>query len=222
VKKKAKKTLEDFKKQEMKIGDELADAMIETSKELNYIGKCKKCKGDLVIKKGKFGYFIACDQYPDCDATFKLPQRVPVKATKKECEKCGHPTIQVGSGRKTRVVCINPDCETKQSEDKAVREEMAKIDSGEIKKSCPNCEKGYLVVRKSVYGQFYGCDQYPKCKYTQNADDDGKEKKKFPKKSSEKDGDEKEDSKKKGTKKKAVKKKAKKKAVRKKPVKKKK
>jgi len=190
------KTLEHFKNNEDKIGNELAEAMIETSKELNYIGKCKKCDGNLVIKKGKFGFFIACDNYPNCDATFKLPQRVQIKATKKECEKCGYPTIQVGTGKKTRIVCINPDCETKQSDDAEVRKEMAKVESGELTKKCPNCEKGKLVLRKSVYGQFYGCDQYPKCKYTQNVD-----------------GENGKDNKKEGTKKKTLKKKAKKKTA---------
>ena len=30
---------------------------------------------------------------------------------------------------------------------------------------CPRCEKGILVERNSRYGRFYGCDQFPKCKY---------------------------------------------------------
>ena len=30
---------------------------------------------------------------------------------------------------------------------------------------CPKCE-GDLVVRKGQYGKFYGCSNYPKCKYT--------------------------------------------------------
>ncbi len=31
-------------------------------------------------------------------------------------------------------------------------------------KSCPYC-KGELVLRKGKYGEFYGCSNYPKCKY---------------------------------------------------------
>ena len=32
---------------------------------------------------------------------------------------------------------------------------------------CPQCN-GRLVLRQSKYGQFYGCSNYPKCKYTKN------------------------------------------------------
>ncbi|MFW5795325.1 MAG: AAA domain-containing protein [Bacillota bacterium] len=35
-------------------------------------------------------------------------------------------------------------------------------------KSCPQCKTGKLIIRKSKFGKFYGCDRYPKCKYTQN------------------------------------------------------
>lgn len=32
---------------------------------------------------------------------------------------------------------------------------------------CPNC-KGDLVVRKGEYGKFYGCSNFPKCKFSKN------------------------------------------------------
>lgn len=31
---------------------------------------------------------------------------------------------------------------------------------------CPKCE-GELILRKGRFGQFYGCVNFPKCKYTQ-------------------------------------------------------
>jgi len=33
--------------------------------------------------------------------------------------------------------------------------------------TCPSCD-GVLLVRKSRYGKFLGCSNYPKCKYTKN------------------------------------------------------
>lgn len=35
------------------------------------------------------------------------------------------------------------------------------------KQKCPECD-GFLVERKSEYGSFYGCSNYPKCNYTKN------------------------------------------------------
>ncbi|MFH2020794.1 MAG: topoisomerase DNA-binding C4 zinc finger domain-containing protein, partial [archaeon] len=29
---------------------------------------------------------------------------------------------------------------------------------------CPVCSKGKMVLRKSFYGEFLGCNNYPKCK----------------------------------------------------------
>lgn len=33
---------------------------------------------------------------------------------------------------------------------------------------CPLCNKGEVVKKNSLYGSFYGCNRYPKCKYTEN------------------------------------------------------
>ena len=46
-------------------------------------------------------------------------------------------------------------------------EEAKKIESGEVKKSCPNCKDGKVILRGSIYGKFYGCSNYPKCKFIQ-------------------------------------------------------
>ena len=57
------KILETFKKNEEKIGKELAKAIKETREEINYIGHCPNCKdGKLMLRKGKFGRFAACDK----------------------------------------------------------------------------------------------------------------------------------------------------------------
>lgn len=44
-----------------------------------------------------------------------------------------------------------------------VREEKESIKNG----ICPKC-KGKLILRDGKYGRFYGCSNYPKCKYTLN------------------------------------------------------
>ncbi|RME78385.1 DNA topoisomerase I [Candidatus Woesearchaeota archaeon] len=156
------KILDHFKKNEALIGEELAQATIETRDELSHIGKCPSCKsGDLQVRKGKYGQFIACNKYPDCKTTFSIPAKAKVTSMKKECEHCGYPIVSIGTGKRPRVTCLNPDCPGKKNEDE--EKQMKKAESN----PCPSCGKGQLVIRKSIYGKFVACDQYPKCKYTQ-------------------------------------------------------
>ncbi|MBW2997855.1 DNA topoisomerase I [Candidatus Woesearchaeota archaeon] len=167
------KTLKKFKSNEQKIGEKLAEASKETEREMSLIGKCPLCGGNLVIKRGKFGRFIACDKYPECSITFKLPINALTKPTKKLCEKCKYPMIQaIRRGKKPQEVCINPECETKKIEDSEARKEAEKVEAGKIEKKCPKCGKN-LMLRKSVYGSFYGCSGYPKCRHTESIDGNG-------------------------------------------------
>lgn len=39
--------------------------------------------------------------------------------------------------------------------------------SGEKLRGCPKCGKGTLTKRKGKFGEFYGCTNYPTCKYTE-------------------------------------------------------
>ena len=72
---------------------------------------CPECGKELVVRKSKYGSFIACSGYPDC------------KYIKKE---------------EVKVVEI---CD------------------------CPKCG-GKIVEKKTRRGKvFYGCNNYPKCKY---------------------------------------------------------
>ena len=155
------KILDKFKQKEMQIGKELGEATEETQKKLATIGPCPKCgKGTLMIKKGKFGRFIACDKYPDCKTTFSIPHFGTVKSAEKECEHCKYPQIIIKTGKIPRTVCLNPDCPSKQQ-----AEELEK------KIPCEKCKKGVLVLKKSIYGAFYGCSEYPKCKFTKKIEE---------------------------------------------------
>ena len=42
--------------------------------------KCRNCKeGYMHEKEGKFGKFLACDQYPECQTTEKVANTMPVE-----------------------------------------------------------------------------------------------------------------------------------------------
>jgi len=161
------KVLTEFKHKEREIGMGLRDANIKTLKDEKEIGVCPKCKqGKLTVKKGMKGYYASCTSYPECKTIFSMPSGVTIKPTKDICEECSFPIITVVRKRRTQKFCINPKCPSKHIQGEAGKE-AEKIGNGELRKQCPKCKKGNLVLRSSIYGKFYGCSSFPKCRYTQ-------------------------------------------------------
>ena len=164
------KILEEFKEQELEIGKKLLDASKKSWVETREIGKCKECNGTLVIKKGKYGSFVACTGYPKCTVSFKLPHTGRITHTGKTCEACGTPIVKIfRARRKPQEVCVDSDCPTKKVPHKL----EVKIEHEH--KKCPKCGKE-LVLRKSIYGEFLGCSGYPKCRHTESIDGHRKDK----------------------------------------------
>ena len=122
-----------------------------TNKKLKTIGKCK-CGGDLVIIRAKGNRFVGCTNYPECNITYSLPKKGRIKVLNETCESCELPVISI-DGQK---LCINPECPSKMPKES--------IDTGE--KICPKCG-GKLIIKNGIYGAFLGCENYPKCKYTE-------------------------------------------------------
>ncbi|MFH1439792.1 MAG: DNA topoisomerase I [Candidatus Woesearchaeota archaeon] len=163
-----KKLLIKFKSQEKEIGTSLLESFREAESIANTVGKCLKCKnGNLMIRKGKFGRFIACDGYPDCKNTFKLPPRGKVETSEKVCEQCKNPMIKIGTGKKAQDLCINPSCNSKTDMTKKEIKELEKEE-----KICPKCGKE-MMLRESVYGKFWGCSGYPNCKTIEKINSNG-------------------------------------------------
>ncbi len=172
AKKAVTKISEDMKKHEKKIGKNLKEANYNAMIEASRVGPCPVCKdGELQIRKGKFGRFIACNKYPDCKTTFNVPNTGFLKTTEKVCPECNHPMIQLNK----RIICINPKCPSKKLS-KEEEKNAKKVEAGKIEKKCPKCENGKLVLRQSVYGKFYGCSNYPKCRCTEKIENNKKEK----------------------------------------------
>tara|TARA_Y100000310_G_scaffold345343_1_gene463961 strand:+ start:9325 stop:11589 length:2265 start_codon:yes stop_codon:yes gene_type:complete len=166
------KVIEGFKKNEKALGEKLASAHTEAMKKASHVGRCPVCsKGNLVIKKGKFGLFIACSTHPDCKTTFSLPAGAGFKVSENVCEHCKHPMILLIKKRaRPQEVCIDKECASKKHPD-----------ADKIKeKPCPKCKEGTMVLRKSMYGQFLGCNKFPKCRTIEKLpkDDDKVEDKK--------------------------------------------
>lgn len=64
-------------------GKIILKSLVTENKQVTSIDeKCPKCGSELVLKKGRFGEFIACSSYPDC----KFTRNVRIDA---KCPKCG-------------------------------------------------------------------------------------------------------------------------------------
>ncbi|MFA6109235.1 MAG: type I DNA topoisomerase [Candidatus Latescibacterota bacterium] len=115
---------------------------------------CEACGRNMVIKWGRNGRFLACPGYPECRNTKPLPEEQQQTATTEICDQCGSPMV-VKTGKYGRFLACSsyPAC-------KSVKPLRLGI-------SCPEegCA-GQLVEKQSRKGKvFYGCDQYPNCKF---------------------------------------------------------
>lgn len=149
--------LEDIETNKIEIGKQIYQAYQDS----RIVGKCK-CEGNLVLKYSfrNKSTFVGCSNYPECRATYSLPRGASVLKTK--CEKCGLPLISFGKPRQR--ACLDPKC----GKDK-------KNDEPEIMGKCPNCGKD-LLKRSGRYGEFIGCSNFPKCRFTQSIEEKLEEK----------------------------------------------
>ena len=72
---------------------------------------CDKCGHPMIIKRGRFGKFIACSNFPDCKNILKEEKKEPEK-TGEKCDKCGTGDLVLRQGRFGKfIACSNyPEC----------------------------------------------------------------------------------------------------------------
>ncbi len=118
--------------------------------------KCEKCGGEMAIKLGKYGKFIACKNFPDCKNTKPLNGDKEENEDDVVCDKCGK-KMQLKQSKFGKFYgCSNyPECKNIKSIE----------DDLDIK--CPECKEGDVVKRRSKKGNiFYACNRYPDCTFT--------------------------------------------------------
>jgi DNA topoisomerase-1 len=125
---------------------------------------CAKDGNPMVLKKGRFGPFLACTRYPECKETKRLVRgeggklQVEVLAPIEEkCPACGNDLMWRRGRFGAFIACSNyPTCKY-----------IKKKEAREIGLLCPDCGQGQVVERKGRWGRFfYGCRRYPECKFT--------------------------------------------------------
>lgn len=115
----------------------------------------------MIIKWGRYGRFLGCANYPECQNIKRLTSSddAPVaepEPTDTVCDKCGEPmVIRVSRAGAKFLSCSGyPKC-------KNAKPIPMGIDCPE-----PDCD-GYLGERRSRRGKvFYGCSNYPKCEFS--------------------------------------------------------
>jgi DNA topoisomerase-1 len=120
---------------------------------------CEKCGRPMVMKRGRFGEFMACSGYPECRNTKKIVKKADSLEVKQDvildetCPVCKK-NLAVKHGRFGEYTACSdyPQCK------------YIKLKTTGV--NCPQGCGGELVERKSKRGKiFYGCSNYPDCDF---------------------------------------------------------
>jgi len=137
---------------------DLPDLDTADTQETSQEEYCENCGRTMVLKRGRFGQFMACTGYPECKTTRRLDQakKVPDIPLDEKCPKCGRNMVLRHGRYGEFISCTGyPDC-------KYIKQNFIGV-------RCPQCKQGELVEKKARRGNFfYGCDRYPECDFTSN------------------------------------------------------
>jgi DNA topoisomerase-1 len=131
---------------------------------------CDKCgQGEMVEKAGKFGIFLACSRYPECDNTRELePAESATEELEEVCENCGKPMVAKRGRFGMFLACTGyPDCKTTRKIIATKQGVTAAKPDQVLDELCPNCGKN-LVLKQGRFGEFTACTGYPTCKYVKH------------------------------------------------------
>ncbi len=116
---------------------------------------CGKCGHFMLRRMGKFGKYLACSNYPECQ---NIVSETKEEISAVRCPKCGENMV-VKSGKFGRfLACPSyPDCKSTMS--------MPTDEEPKLAGKCPECGNA-MSVRKSKKGKvYYSCLGYPECKF---------------------------------------------------------
>jgi len=136
----------EFEDRSGELGQSLAEAVRAHRRASREVGTCPKCGSPLVIRRSRYGRFVSCSAYPECDVKYNLYPREEVTADL--CE-CGLPLvrgrIRTKSGKTLRYLRCLGNCE-------------------KTPLRCRECGAP-AVPRKGRYGVFITCTQCDKVNY---------------------------------------------------------
>jgi len=116
--------------------------------------------GKLQVKLGRYGKFIGCPNYPECRYIRNMDgsERPEPEMLDEKCPDCGR-QLQRRVGRYGPFIGCSgyPDCRY-----------IKKDPPRSLEITCPQCNQGEIVEKRTRFGVFYGCDRYPDCDFAVN------------------------------------------------------
>jgi DNA topoisomerase-1 len=122
---------------------------------------CPKCGKPVMLKRGRFGAFLACSGYPECDYI----KKEELKMSDEKCPECGKPLVE-REGRFGKFLGCSGYPECKYIKRGAKPEPGSGEPPKPVEGKCPECGKP-LVEKQGRFGAFVGCSGYPQCRYIQ-------------------------------------------------------
>ncbi len=141
------------------------EKILANKKEEEKTGEdCPECGSPLVYKRGNFGVFVGCSNYPKC-RYIKNTDIIEELEEPEECPKCHKRLVRrTNANGLTLITCVDyPKCKYIKPEEKQKYTEKDYV--GKCPE--PDCD-GYLVKKKGKFGYFLGCTNFPKCHHMEN------------------------------------------------------
>jgi DNA topoisomerase-1 len=88
--------------------------------------KCDKCGHPMIIKRGRFGKFTACSNFPECKNVLKEDKaKTEPEKTGEKCDKCGEGDMVIRTGRFGKFIACSkyPTCKNTKKIKKEVSED---------------------------------------------------------------------------------------------------
>ncbi len=116
---------------------------------------CGKCGHFMIRRIGKFGKYLACSNYPECQ---NIISESAEQVSGVRCPKCGeHMVVKSGKFGKFLACPRYPDCKSTMI--------MPTDEAPKLVGKCPDCGAA-MTVRKSKRGKtYYSCLGFPDCKF---------------------------------------------------------
>jgi len=132
---------------------------------------CEKCGAGMVIKFGRFGQFLACSTYPECQNTREVSSKKAEGSQEggseveeiPPCELCGR-EMALKKGRFGSFYGCTGYPECKNIRKIAKGDEKPLPPPVQLDELCPK-DGANLVRRHGRFGEFTACSNYPKCDY---------------------------------------------------------